>query len=41
MKARKGLFYEKLLFGVLKRNTIYTYVSKSGRFSVPQQLPVN
>ena len=34
-------FYEKLLFGVLKRNTIYTYVSNSGRFSVPQQLPVN
>ena len=34
-------FYEKLLFGVLKRNTIYTYVTGSGRLSVPQQLPTN
>lgn len=34
-------FYEKLLFGVLKRNTIYTYVTRSGRVSVPQHLPVN
>lgn len=34
-------FYEKQLFGVLKRNTIYTYVTGSGRISVPQQLPVN
>ena len=34
-------FYEKLLFGVLKRNTIYTYVTGSGRLSVPQQLPSN
>ena len=34
-------FYEKHLFGVLKRNTIYTYVTGSGRISVPEQLPVN
>ena len=34
-------FYEKLLFGVLKRNTIYTYFTGSGRLSVPQQLPTN
>ena len=34
-------FYEKLLFGVLKRNTIYTYVTGAGRISVPQQIPVN
>lgn len=34
-------FYEKQLFGVLKRNTIYTYVTESGRISVPQHLPVN
>ena len=34
-------FYEKLLFGVLKRNTIYTYVTGSGRLSVPGQLPTN
>lgn len=29
-------FYEKLLFGVLKRRSIYTYYSNSGRFSIPQ-----
>lgn len=30
-------FYEKLLFGVLKRRSIYTYYSTSGRrFSIPQ-----
>ena len=29
-------FYEKLLFGVLKRRSIYTYYSGSGRFSIPQ-----
>ena len=29
-------FYEKLLFGVLKRRSIYTYYSNTGRFSVPQ-----
>ncbi len=34
-------FYEKLLFGVLKGNTIYTYVTGSGRLSVPGQLPTN
>ena len=30
-------FYEKLLFGVLKRNTIYSYYSSySGRYSIPR-----
>ena len=29
-------FYEKLLFGVLKRRSIYTYYSSTGRFSVPR-----
>ena len=29
-------FYEKLLFGVLKRRSIYTYYSNTGRFSVPR-----
>ena len=29
-------FYEKLLFGVLKRQSIYTYYSGSGRFSIPE-----
>lgn len=29
-------FYEKLLFGVLKRRSIYTYYSNTGRFSIPQ-----
>jgi hypothetical protein len=29
-------FYEKQLFGVLKRRTIYTYYSGSGRFSIPR-----
>ena len=27
-------FYEKLLFGVLKRRSIYTYYSNTGRFSI-------
>ena len=29
-------FYEKLLFGVLKRRSIYTYYSGSRRFSIPR-----
>ncbi len=29
-------FYEKLLFGVLKRRSIYTYYSNTGRFSISQ-----
>ncbi len=29
-------FYEKLLFGVLKRRSIYTYYSGSGQFSIPR-----
>ena len=29
-------FYEKLLFGVLKRRSIYTFYSGSGRMSIPQ-----
>lgn len=29
-------FYEKLLFGVLKRSSIYTYYSNTGRFSISQ-----
>ncbi len=29
-------FYEKFLFGVLKRRSIYTYYSNTGRLSIPQ-----
>ena len=29
-------YYEKILFGVLKRRSIYTYYSGTGRFSIPR-----